>query len=465
MSQERANPAQWDVFTAELRSYREQQKQTWGDLDNALIGRYLAGEVTDEERRTVETACKNHPELRKLTDLVLDVLNELPASSSEPPAAPPRLLSFTDHRRARRPFLSRVRERAALVSAACLLLALGVALLRVPGPAPVRYVARLRGPEVAQVVPPTGAPLDDTFPAPPVAAASIRAVSAVDRVPQQRVEEIARVADWVEPRLRRDVRSSMVKTSAPAGLSGGMKTAAPARGHFFASKDNRATPADLKRATPYLALGLCQDARPILRDRCGRALLRLAPYAGEAVPLLKQALQQPCSAKQRKIIVEVLKNLGPAANDAAPVLATLAERGPADLRAEAREALCCVSVGVHDQAHVLSPAACRRLNAHAARLSQRRLYFTTQTYRRKPSRRTQTYSFQNLPANCCGVCVAICAESQAVEVTLTPDLAGKDPRLNARSLQKLIQKHLRDRTPEKGLEEAVTLLEQTMARR
>src|SRR5260370_41297705 len=109
MSHERATPAQWDVLTAELRSYREQQKQTWGELDNALIGRYLAGEVTDDERRAVETALKDHPELRKLTDLVLDALNEFQPSSFEPPASLPRLLPCTDRRHTRLPLLSRLR--------------------------------------------------------------------------------------------------------------------------------------------------------------------------------------------------------------------------------------------------------------------------------------------------------------------------------------------------------------------
>src|SRR5260370_40681957 len=106
MSHERATPAQWDVLTAELRSYREQQKQTWGELDNALIGRYLAGEVTDDERRAVETALKDHPELRKLTDLVLDVLNEFQPSSLETPPSLPRLLPFTNRPQPPRPFLT-----------------------------------------------------------------------------------------------------------------------------------------------------------------------------------------------------------------------------------------------------------------------------------------------------------------------------------------------------------------------
>src|SRR5260370_9873550 len=84
MAQERVPPSpsastamEWDVLTAELRAYRNQQKQTWGDLDNALIGRFLAGEVTADQRRMVEAALNDHPELRKLTDLVLDVLHDL----------------------------------------------------------------------------------------------------------------------------------------------------------------------------------------------------------------------------------------------------------------------------------------------------------------------------------------------------------------------------------------------------
>src|SRR4051812_22206952 len=35
----------WDRVAAELRTCREQQQRTYGRIDNALLGRYLAGET------------------------------------------------------------------------------------------------------------------------------------------------------------------------------------------------------------------------------------------------------------------------------------------------------------------------------------------------------------------------------------------------------------------------------------
>jgi len=124
-------PPPWDVLAAELRAYRNQQQQTWGDLDSALIGRYLAGEASSAERERVEASFEQHPDLRVLTELVRDVLNEFePAASPIPAKQPeierPRILSFQP--RNRKPLIARIRRYGALAAAACLLLALGVSL-------------------------------------------------------------------------------------------------------------------------------------------------------------------------------------------------------------------------------------------------------------------------------------------------------------------------------------------------
>src|SRR5215213_8132382 len=95
MSQEPAEFPSWDAVAAELRACRAQQKQTWGELDNALIGRYLAGEVTSEERDRVEASLEEHPELRILTEIVSGVLAGC-ATEAEP--VQPRALAFTPAR-------------------------------------------------------------------------------------------------------------------------------------------------------------------------------------------------------------------------------------------------------------------------------------------------------------------------------------------------------------------------------
>ena len=52
----------WDRVASELRACREAQQQAWGDVDNATLGRYLAGDVTSEERRRIEQELGSHPE-------------------------------------------------------------------------------------------------------------------------------------------------------------------------------------------------------------------------------------------------------------------------------------------------------------------------------------------------------------------------------------------------------------------
>ena len=114
-------PDSWERIAGELRACKESQKQSWGDLDSSTLGRYLAGEVADDELGLIERELADHPELRQLTDLVRDVLGDLGPITSEPA---PTVLSFEKARKQRRvlPFL---RRHAALAAVACLLVALG----------------------------------------------------------------------------------------------------------------------------------------------------------------------------------------------------------------------------------------------------------------------------------------------------------------------------------------------------
>ncbi len=127
----------WDRVAAELRACRDAQHQAWGDIDNLTLGRFLAGEVTFDEQKEIENALDTLPELRKLTDLVRDVLGETDTAS--PPRQQPTILSTREYERptvgswALRPSSrrqSKVRQYAALAAAACVLLALGVGLPR-----------------------------------------------------------------------------------------------------------------------------------------------------------------------------------------------------------------------------------------------------------------------------------------------------------------------------------------------
>lgn len=143
--------SQWERVAAELRACREAQRRAWGDLDNATLGRYLAGDVDTEERRQIESALEALPELRKLTDLVRDVLSETGDLASERQTVPsdPAVLPFSAPRASIAPSrptaswptrsaASRLRQRVGLAAAACLLLALGVAFPRAAGEAAPR---------------------------------------------------------------------------------------------------------------------------------------------------------------------------------------------------------------------------------------------------------------------------------------------------------------------------------------
>jgi hypothetical protein len=123
----------WGWVASELRAARESQQRTWGGIDNATLGRYLADEASGDERRQVEAALEELPQLRELTDLVRDVLQDfepvpadLPEVEAGPVVLPLRKLP------ARRRLVAFVRRRAPLVAAACLVLTLGVAMPR-PG--------------------------------------------------------------------------------------------------------------------------------------------------------------------------------------------------------------------------------------------------------------------------------------------------------------------------------------------
>lgn len=488
-----ANAAEWDVLTAELRAYRNQQKQTWGDLDNALIGRFLAGEVTPHERRTVEAALKDHPELRKLTDLVLDVLNEFESAPSATPAPlpeqprPPRLLSFTEHAKNRRPFLSRLRERGALVAAACLLLALGVTLLRLPESGPTTTASRKDEAKVTEVFKPArGSDLaseEDHFPVATVAPTALPSPGAAPAVPLERIKA---VTSWTERRLNVRRHMGAGVDSKPTLLSfgvGGAKSkvvgTAPAGGHAKKDADRKS---ELGRAVPYLVQGVLQEKELALQDRCGRALSRMAPVARDAVPALTKQLGRSRCLEQQQVVVEVLKNFGPAAREAAPVLAELAANGAATLKPRAEEALRYICpprwLGVQDSANVLTAQTCQFVNQQARVLAQKHHFaFVAETVSRLPAdarwdKAKLRQVLTDLALKRCrdanaerGVYVLICPESQTVEVTLNRNLQGKDARLTTEAVRNVIQNGLRQNNLKQGLEDAVRLVDKELSAR
>lgn len=149
---------QWDRVSAELRAAREAQRKAWGDTDNLLLGRYLAGDATADERRQVEAALEQHPDLRLLTEVVSEVLADCPTVEATPQ---PAILPFTP--RPTKPRVVHFTRRRALLAAACLLLAIGIPALGLSA------LSRLRSPEFAAYAlgPDTSRDLAHVAPSPP----------------------------------------------------------------------------------------------------------------------------------------------------------------------------------------------------------------------------------------------------------------------------------------------------------
>ncbi len=114
---------QWNRVAQELEAYRAEQQLAWGNLDNLVLGRYLAGESTPEEIAEIQESLRNHPELGLLLECVSDVLvtNPLPAEET----AEPETVPFRPEKVKSNPFRSWVFQAATWATAACLLFAFG----------------------------------------------------------------------------------------------------------------------------------------------------------------------------------------------------------------------------------------------------------------------------------------------------------------------------------------------------
>jgi hypothetical protein len=64
----------WERLAAELRAYRQAQRQAWGDLDDLQVARYLDGACSPQERATVEQGMRDLPDVREVIDVLRSVL-------------------------------------------------------------------------------------------------------------------------------------------------------------------------------------------------------------------------------------------------------------------------------------------------------------------------------------------------------------------------------------------------------
>jgi len=516
MAQESGLP-RWDVLAAELRAFRDQQKQTWGDVDSALIGRYLAGEATAEDRRRVEAAFDEHPDLRVLTELVSDVLNEFEPLIAPPPLPPPvqqpeltqpRLLPFTQQPKVRRSFLTRVRRYGALAAAACLLLALGVGLggqslptsdttagrgwedvraERGRGTDEALVTARDVHPEPASsgvTGNPTGLKADS-----PSAHSLAQLTTKLEKARQRRSEEsINEVALGVETYL---AKASPYFYTNPADAQAKILPAPPPGGngevgvpfHNPVAKDKPLRPDEVLAASArLLAEGLEHETTPDVQQRYCDTLARMGPYA---VPALEHSVKHARNLRQQQAAVSVLKQMGPAARKAAPTLEWLVGNGPVPVRGEAEEALRCIAVcadgaGVNDIGQVLAEPSRRHLNQRIQTLCRKHhFHFVAETIASLPDdrkrsipvvedrkrdravaqwskQRSQQVGAEN------GLYLLICQDPPTVQIVLGEGARTRVRPQMTEQLNRWLQIHLRDK--DRGLEKAVNLVEHELSR-
>ncbi|MGF1578331.1 MAG: hypothetical protein ACFCD0_03090 [Gemmataceae bacterium] len=113
---------QWNRVAQELEAYRADQKVAWGDLDNLVLGRYLAGECSSDEVVQIEEALQKHPELGLLLECVSDVLAVTPHSSDH---TIPETIPFRRAETPKKASKLLVLQAASWATAACLLFGIG----------------------------------------------------------------------------------------------------------------------------------------------------------------------------------------------------------------------------------------------------------------------------------------------------------------------------------------------------
>jgi hypothetical protein len=393
----------WERVASELRAYREAQRQAWGDLDNATLGRYLAGDVTAEERLRIESALEERPELRKLTDLVSDVLRDCEPVVAPTDVARPAVLPFRPAapKRMTQPW----RRWAPIAAAACLLIALGAGLqLPKNGPKPsiaddLTHMDSGSDPDVPIAFHEVSVPGALQTPS-DVDAKSAEKTAAAISTALNRIDPVALCADGLcsaaasyeqhgdldmaafSYHLAYNIRESHAGADAPMTLEvrrnlGEVYQTALALADDVAAKrgppEINPAPADpphlhmsmakklevrdsalqladritrqnvrdvRKSVVPVLVENLREAQTPEAREQLGRALAELGPAADDAIPVLNECLQKAQTPQERAVVLRALGELGQTAGPAAaPVLVTSMKSSSSEERRAAEDAL------------------------------------------------------------------------------------------------------------------------------
>ncbi len=527
MSQDSTGTPSWEAVAAELRAYREQQKQTWGDLDSALIGRYLADEVTDTERSLVETSLQDHPELRILTEIVGDVLADCtPAAPVETEAVPPRILSFTSAKPARKNRFQRYQRQFALAAAACLLFGLGVLFDRqstdpsragtsvADGSLEANRKGQFR--IARKEFKPVGQEVGDPLSRPEQDVVAL----ANDFVDKNEFEKAAQVLFFVPPRQptpdipappaphTRQLNQAVVNLAERVletmsasddqdkkKDSGGFNPAGTAGGSgikFVSAPDAKSSETRgwiLSNSLPYLVDGVKQQTDRGLQRRSATALGRMGSYAAPVVSQLGETLRNSDCPVQQTVLTEVFRNLGPEARPAAKDIEYVAGKCCKEVQPHAREALAAVRmpdwIGVRDNAHVLDEKVKQRVNQRIRELSRvHHIHVVAETVSKLPPNAMAAYSASKGEEQKAaylvgvarkrshdigaerGVYLLICVDPPSVQLALGTEAAAGKPTagLAVDAARGRLEKSLKANGYDKGLEEVVQTIEQALAK-
>lgn len=128
---------QWQLLVTELQDCQDEQHQEWGDIDDVLLSRYLAGECNQQERERVEQAGQSFPGVRECIDMAKEVLHDAPTGESFGDAASTvaPAMGEASNGSTRRSFFRRAGRAISQsgvpnwAAAACLLVAVGIGWL------------------------------------------------------------------------------------------------------------------------------------------------------------------------------------------------------------------------------------------------------------------------------------------------------------------------------------------------
>jgi len=319
--------------------------------------------------------------------------------------------------------------------------------------------------------------------------------TAQERHSDESIKEVAReveayLAKASPERYPHTVSPSLRMSVAPAPVPGGGQGATGTTVRSFAvTAAPRPQPERvLADAAMVLSRGLEQDNRPELQQQCCDALVRMGPVA---VPALEETLKNARSPRHKQVALQVLKQMGPVAQRAAPTMAWVANNGPMPVRGQAEQAfrfvyLPCGSAGVNDVDRVLADRSRQHLNQYIQAVCRKHhVRFVAETVRRLPDDTERVVTAKILPvaegvkreqviARWAevrrrqvgaedGVYFLICQDPPTVHVALGKDVKAKvPPRLTEQSLSALLRTHLQDK--DKGLEKAVRLVEHELSR-